>query len=740
MHISILSLILIIPVNFLLGMLVLSRDRRLRSNQYYSVSIFFICLWALGDALLLGAERPYLVEAGKQLFYIGPLFTALFLALFSLYFLSKPSRKIAYISLGLAVATVAIAAITATAPEFLVRDIIIEGSSNNSVIISRAGWLVYSAYFSLFFLFSYVVLLVKTHRSYGPERTQLEYVFSGIFLTSMLASVTNLVLPTFGETRFIWLGPVFTVFYVAATSTAILKHKLFDIRIFVIRASVYSLTTILLGVLYVAPIVFLLLKIMDLPFVLYSFIPAVVVGTVAATNYERLRNWFDKVTNRYFFRDAYDPAAMIAELNKALVGTIEIRRLLEATERVILKHLRPEICSFILLGDEEPSTKPRVIGLNRKTNESNVIEEILPLLEAHMNHNFLLASNLSDESGLKKALSAMDIALCLRLNSNDSEKNVRIGYVLMGIRKSGKPYDAVDLQVLDVVRNTLLIAMQNALHFEEIQHFNVTLQEKVDEATRKLRVTNEKLRKLDETKDEFISMASHQLRTPLTSVKGYVSMVLEGDAGELKPQQAEMLKQAFLSSERMVNLIADLLNLSRLNTGKFVIEPAPTDLRNVVEAELAQLHEAAKAKDITLTYVRPETFPTLMLDENKIHQVVMNFIDNALYYTPAKGKVEVSLTETPTAVEYRVKDNGIGVPKDLQHRLFTKFYRADNARRMRPDGTGLGLFMAKKVIIAQGGSIIFDSEEGKGSTFGFHFNKAALADGAKTILPDDGAD
>jgi signal transduction histidine kinase len=112
-----------------------------------------------------------------------------------------------------------------------------------------------------------------------------------------------------------------------------------------------------------------------------------------------------------------------------------------------------------------------------------------------------------------------------------------------------------------------------------------------------------------------------------------------------------------------------------------------------------------------------------MLDETKIHQVVMNFLDNAIYYTPAGGKIRVSLHETSTAIECRIRDNGIGVPRAAQHRLFSKFYRADNAQRARPDGTGLGLFMAKKVIVAQGGAIIFESEEGKGSTFGFRFAK-----------------
>jgi signal transduction histidine kinase len=150
----------------------------------------------------------------------------------------------------------------------------------------------------------------------------------------------------------------------------------------------------------------------------------------------------------------------------------------------------------------------------------------------------------------------------------------------------------------------------------------------------------------------------------------------------------------------------------------------------MVSEEIGQLVETAASRDIELTYEKPKDFPDLQLDETKTRQVIMNFVDNAIYYTPAGGHIKVVLDETPTSVELKVVDDGIGVPAAEQHHLFTKFYRANNAQRARPDGTGLGLFMAKKVILAQGGSIIFESKEGKGSTFGFLFPKNHKKDGA----------
>ncbi len=291
-----------------------------------------------------------------------------------------------------------------------------------------------------------------------------------------------------------------------------------------------------------------------------------------------------------------------------------------------------------------------------------------------------------------------------------------VGLLVVGFLGSAQDVNQADITLMDRLSESVGVALDNKLLFEENQH-----------VLRQLKLSNTKLKALDEAKDDFISMASHQLRTPLTSVKGYISMIKEGDAGKVTPSQDEMLNQAFFSAQRMVYLIADLLNVSRLRTGKFVIDPAPVDLAQMITEELEQVNELAKIRSQKIVYKQPKPFPELMLDDVKTRQVIMNFVDNALHYTPAKGTVAVTLAETPTTVEMRVKDNGIGVPRSEQHHLFTKFYRAANARQTRPDGTGLGLFMAKKVIIAQGGSVIFDSTEGKASTFGFILSKARLA-------------
>jgi signal transduction histidine kinase len=284
------------------------------------------------------------------------------------------------------------------------------------------------------------------------------------------------------------------------------------------------------------------------------------------------------------------------------------------------------------------------------------------------------------------------------------------GVMFIGVNDDSKSVKVEQLEQLGRVGEATGIALDNKM-----------LTEKYEQVLKKLQMSNDKLKALDEAKDEFISMASHQLRTPLTSVKGYLSMVLEGDAGEINENQQKMLQQAFTSSQRMVYLISDLLNVSRLKTGKFIIDPKPTYLPDVIESEMDQLRESAKSRNLELSFNKPENFPMIDLDETKIRQVIMNFTDNAIYYTPSGGHIMLDLKTDNSMITFTVTDDGIGVPKEEQPNLFTKFYRAGNAKSARPDGTGLGLFMAKKVIVASGGALVFKSEIGKGSTFGFTF-------------------
>lgn len=339
------------------------------------------------------------------------------------------------------------------------------------------------------------------------------------------------------------------------------------------------------------------------------------------------------------------------------------------------------------------------------------------MIQTHLHkngHQLFLEYKMAEDDPIRRMMVSHRIALILPLYF----KKRIIGYVCVGKREKGN-FNRTDITALEAIDEELVIAIQNAQSVQEVRELNASLEQRIDNATRELRTSNKQLQKLDEAKDEFISMASHQLRTPLTSIKGYISMLLEGDLGELTDDQKHVLNEAFVNSERMVRLIGDFLNVSRLQTGRFVIDKHPVDLAALVTRELEGLAQNAAAKGIVFSYKVPKNIPVIPLDENKMQQVIMNFADNAIYYSKEKDKVRINLKKVNDCIELTVKDTGIGVPKDEQAGLFDKFYRASNARKARPDGTGVGLFLAKKVIHDHGGTIIFESKEGKGSTFGF---------------------
>jgi signal transduction histidine kinase len=534
--------------------------------------------------------------------------------------------------------------------------------------------------------------------SEANKKSQAKYTLFGLVAGTMTGVFFGYVLPALHVSAFNNYYSLAPIFFIGCTFYAIVRHSLFDIRSFVLRAAAYALSVALITVCYLLPALWVISHFAHLHIDGLQMFGFVGMSLIVIVVYGYVRRVFDRLTTKIFYRNYYNSQDVLDRLSDLLVRTIDINQVQAGSKELLLGAIRASSLEYYI-GDDK-----KVAGMR-------------DLFRKHK--DIILAEELSISAA--REMREQNIAVIVPLRTTHGP----LGYMALGYKESGSQYSQQDKRLLSTAADEIAISMQNALHFDEIQNFNKTLQAKVQQATKELRRTNEKLKAIDETKDEFITMASHQLRTPLTSVKGYLSMVLEGDAGRLNNQQKQLLTQSFISSQRMVYLIADLLNLSRLNTGKFVIEPAPVDLSEVVQAEINQLQETAKSRNLTLMYDKPATFPVLMLDETKIHQVVMNFIDNAIYYTPSGGTITIELADLPTAVEYRVRDNGIGVPKAEQHRLFTKFYRAGNARKARPDGTGLGLFMARKVIAAQDGTVIFSSEEGKGSTFGFRFNKAS---------------
>ena len=708
--------------NLALGMLVYIKNPRAVTNRLFLMLAITIVTWS---GVNLASVHPFLFSQLTLIRLV--LFTGAFLNLsVFLTFLAFPGAKLPAGSskrVKIAIFSTALVMCLTLTP-LVFKDLKIVGDSTQPVPNPGIG--LFLAQTIILLGASLVILYKKYRASSGTLKSQLRLILMGVGSTFALIVINNLLLVViFKVTILVPAGPLFTLLFTSAFAYAIIKHHLFDIRRFAARGLGYVLSIAFMSALYVTAVFGVsTLLLGDSQSRAHSEIIYTVLALVLALSFQPIKRFFDRLSNRVFYKDAYSPEVFLDELNRVLVTRVELKPLLEETTEVITNNLKTEYCTFVI---RKTAYFPlRTIGTPGKRFDEHFIDTIRSHASA-IHQKVIVTDYLEDnQHRFKEILNQKNIAVVGRLVAALDYGVEGIGELVLGPKKNGDPYTTQDIQLLEIIANELVIAVQNSLRFEEIDAFSSTLQDKVDVATRQLKKTNEKLKQMDETKDEFISMASHQLRTPLTSVKGYVSMVLEGDAGELNDMQRKLLEQSFASSQRMVYLIADLLNLSRLRTGKFVIEAKPTNLADVIESEVDQLKISAAGRNLTLDYKKPANFPEIMLDDTKIRQVIMNFSDNAIYYTPTGGKINIQLKETKDSVEFTVNDNGIGIPPDEQRHLFNKFYRAKNAQKARPDGTGLGLFMAKKVIIAQGGAIVFKSVENKGSTFGFTFSKNKL--------------
>ncbi len=247
----------------------------------------------------------------------------------------------------------------------------------------------------------------------------------------------------------------------------------------------------------------------------------------------------------------------------------------------------------------------------------------------------------------------------------------------------------------------------------------ITRKDELQVMSDRLARANDELRKLDNAKSEFISIASHQLRTPLTAIKGFLSLILEGSYGKVAPEVQDVLNKVYASNDRIVQLVENLLNISRIESGRIQYQFQKSSIEDILKELSDMFFVMAKNKDLTLTFTLPKKkLPPLYMDAGKIREVISNLIDNAFKYTE-KGGVEVILEQKGPVARITVSDTGMGIEAETMPHLFSKFIRGSKeASRMNVAGTGLGLYVGKSFIEAHHGRIWIESDgKGKGSRF-----------------------
>lgn len=674
--------------SFVLAAIVFASDSRRLSNRLFAMIAICLGIWSLGILLFSSTTDPQRALAYAKLYYIDSIIFVSLLVAFAFHYPRGASVPLLF-SVVTTIATLCLGIPILIDDHFIIQHLQ-QTPDGWHATVNVFHYSLFVIYFVVYFSMALVIALIKAFSYRGAERKRASFYAFGILITSIPGFIADLLLPYFGDYRYVWIGPVCTVAFLLMTGYSIGRHRMLNIKLFLAKTALYALAVGLASGVYAISIyVLTTLMLGGVASPTIAFVANVTAALIVAYSFVPIKNAVDYMLNRMFHYKRYNSQALINEVTKICVEVTDLTVLIE---RVIAKL--------------ETAFDPQFVGVRFR----DVVHH--DVLYGKKNHTCRTIECLEQRVA--------------RSSEEDKERIFelktpaqRIGYLVIGRPSDGRVYQAEDERTMAVIADELSVAIQNIFRLEEIRNFARTLEKEVNAATKELRASNNKLMEIDATKDEFVSMASHQLRTPLTSVKGYLSMVLEGDAGEITPAQRRLLEEAFTSSERMVRLIGDFLNVSRLQTGKFVIERHAVDLGVMIEQEVEGMRQIAATRDITIVFKKTPRVPLLYLDENKLRQVVMNFIDNAVYYSPDGSTIRVVLEIDEGDIVMKVIDRGMGVPSDVQGKLFTKFFRAENARKQRPDGTGIGLYLAKRIIVGHKGRVIVNSIHNKGSTFGF---------------------
>ncbi|MFA6255293.1 MAG: ATP-binding protein [Patescibacteria group bacterium] len=744
MHYSNIILLVVGVINLFLSFFVYIRNKKSKSNILFAITILGIAAWCFGIAFFRMATLATVYFWG-QFVYFAVNFTIVFFLYFSFVFPKGEFPKSKLIKLILFLPPIIIWTISLI-PHSIIADAVVH---SNGEIDARVGWgyYIHSVVTFIFMAWAFANLVTKFLKSSGTSRLQLWYLFLGTIASTIIAVITNLIL-FFFTTKYNWVGPTGTIIMVVFVAYAITRYRLMDIRLVVFRSLAFGFFVLVITITFAIISGVIATFFQDILGFKSNLISGLIVGILVSVTYQPLRRSIEGITDRFLYKKSYNPDILLAQIAEVTSSILDLHNLLASIAKTLVESLHCE--------------KIGVVLLNKKNKLEIFYQEGFVPLEAEKLANYpnvvkILNQELKNIKGIlvidemktryeNGEFQPVDAKLLLSLYQNDIAliiplyvKEQLIGIIAFGTKKSGDPYNRQDLNVLKLISGQAGIAIENARLYDELKDFNVKLEEEVRRKTAQLRRANQELRQLDQAKSEFISIASHQLRTPLTVIKGYISMMREGSFGPVSPTIMANLEKVYASNERLIGLVENLLDISRIESGRQEFDWKKVRLEDIAQTVVDNLKNTATAKNLTLLFNKPKVpTPEITADPNKIHEVMMNFVDNAIKYTE-KGEIIVSFLHEPQKdlITFCVKDTGRGVEKNMVPLLFRKFSRGKGSFRVHTEGVGLGLYVAKMIIDAHRGRIWVESEGAdKGSKFCFSLSTKAGLNELSSAQPE----
>lgn len=702
--------------NLILGLIVLFRNPRQPINISYAAFAFSLFAWSFGIGRFLMSTSVSEAEFWVRSYY----FTGTFIAS-SLFYFAAVFPKGKWLTLKqniIFLLFVLPTTILTLIPGSLFEQIIVNGSFRD-VVLKKGDYLIFTAHFVVFFTAAFLIVFKKLLKAQGVVRDQLRYMFIGILTAVVFGLYFDLFLPWVRNYQQIWLGPPVTIFMVGCIGYAIVRHRLMDIRLVIARSVSYSLLVLVLGLIYAGGLFFIGTYITKQPSSTTNLVTSSLLALIIAFTFQPLLHLFERITDSVFFKDHYVPEQLLKELGKIITSSLGLSQLVVPLLQKLNASMKINHASIVLVNNGRVVWEKTVGDSKPITIDTQQFSKLINVAAGtqEKGEEKVLVFEEMEESPMKDVMRQYSLSVVLPL----IVENQLIGAVLLSEKSSGDNYSRDDIEVLKILGSEAAVAVRNALSYEEIKRFNITLREEVERSTVDLKMANHKLRELDQLKDDFVSIASHELRTPMTAIKSYLWMAIYRPDIKLSEKMTKYLSRAYLSTERLINLVNDMLNVSRIESGRIEIRPQEFNMIDLVDDVMQEVGAKAAEKQINLQIIK-QTIPSVFADEDKVHQVLLNLIGNSLKFTPINGIITVSFFSDGKVLETSVKDTGVGISDDDQAHLFEKFGRLDNSyvAAATSGGTGLGLYISKSLIELMRGQIKATSPGlGKGATFTF---------------------
>jgi len=720
MNIYAISSLITAIASFMLGGFVLVKNRKSRQSQVWVLTSLAIFIWTFSLFWCFESSTKQEALFWQKMLYLGTTLIPILFYNYSLLLLGTFKKNRFFVYVGYLIAAFFIIILFFT--NLMIDGILPRNDMGYWAIGFSNIYYFYLGYFIIYVYLLLFSLFQGLKNNNGIKKEQIRFVYYAA-LIGFIGGSFNFLLD-FGFKYPV--GNLFVFLYVFFITYAITRYRLMDIRLLIKKSTVFASLVVIIGAVLI--ITSNLLSILFETFfdVKNNWLSSVIVAILVAIIFQPLRNWLEKITNRIFFAKVYNSSELLSRVAKISASTIDLKKLASGISHELEGAFYNNRIAFALINERKRLELAYQENFNQKALFEFIKgkEKVLPIYFSQSRSSQVIDElKIKYEAGIYKpkniellnSLNTLGISLVVPLY----DKEDIIGVICIGQRKSGDPYSQEDIKIIEIIAGQISLAVKNAALYGAIQNFNKTLQQKVDDQTMHLQVANKELQRLDDAKSEFLSIASHQLRTPVTIIKGYASMIIEGSYGKASKKIIGVMKNVYTANDRLLNLIENLLDISRIEAGRLEFDLKNVSLADIVRPIVADFQQKAKAKKLKLQFFENEKTPKVIADTKKISEVISNIIDNSVKYT-IKGEIIVSLHEEGTSVVFSCQDTGLGILSSDLPRLFHKFVRGKDMMKVHTEGTGLGMYFARTVVENMGGRIWAESPgKNKGSKFCF---------------------